>query len=109
MKKIVFLAGSRKFTEEIEKAAQMCREAGAVVLKGRDSLGDENAWKMLQRIDEAGIMYVIAKGGYIGDTVKIEINYAHSKGKEIIASEHVNGFPVSNFMNIYNFVEYLKK
>jgi hypothetical protein len=38
-------------------------------------------------IDAATLLYVLNKGGYIGNSVKIEIGYTLGKGKTVIFSE----------------------
>ena len=84
----VFLAGSRKFYEDINWLETELKKKGVNVLKGRDPTDSEDAnKKMFERIDASDIIYVVAKAGYIGLTVALEIGYAHAKKKEIIASE----------------------
>jgi hypothetical protein len=97
MKKI-FIAGSRKFYEEIDKIQDDLITIGIKVEtadKSRDSEEDNldnqtfvllNAFKKIQ---EADILYVYSKEGYIGKTVAMEIAYAHAMKKEIIAREEI--------------------
>ncbi len=115
--KVVFLAGSRKFSDEISRISRALENSGINVLKGRD-YADENdkekifTDKMKQGIEDSDIIYVIAKDGYTGDSTKLEILYAHEKGKELIASETVkdDGIRklVSKIMNADELVAYLK-
>lgn len=97
MKKI-FIAGSRKFYKEIDKLQDELLRIGIKVEtadKSRDSEEDNldnqtfvllNAFKKIQ---EADVLYVYSKEGYIGKTVAMEIAYAHAMKKEIIAREEI--------------------
>lgn len=42
-----------------------------------------------RRIDISDGIYVVNKGGYIGESVKAEIDYAEERGKEVIYHEAV--------------------
>ncbi|MBI4895937.1 MAG: nucleoside 2-deoxyribosyltransferase [Candidatus Aenigmarchaeota archaeon] len=89
--KTIFLAGSRTCSQELEQMFSLCKSAEIHATKGRDSLNTANEQEahrtMMQRIDSADIVYVVASNGYVGKTVAFEIGYAAAKGKEIIASE----------------------
>lgn len=41
-------------------------------------------------IDEAGVVYLITPGGYMGTSCKLELGYAIAKGKPIYFSEPTN-------------------
>ena len=45
--------------------------------------------EIFRRIDASDIIYIVAEEGYVGPTVALEIAYAYSKGKTIIASEPI--------------------
>lgn len=42
-----------------------------------------------RRIDISDGIYVVNKGGYIGESVRAEIDYAEERGKEVIYHETV--------------------
>lgn len=74
----IFLAGSRRFSGELEDASRVLMKAGFNVIKGRDTvqpLGEEEEKKahveMLNRIDKSDVMYIISDG-YVGRTVAME-------------------------------------
>ena len=92
----VFVAGSRKFLEDIEKFVESCRSAGIETttaektLSGNLSEAEKEALsRAFDRIDSSDAVYVFAKGGYVGATVIAEMAYAFAKGKPIISSEEV--------------------
>ena len=96
MIKTFFVAGSRKFFEEIEEFVKQCRERNLNAVtadkeKGESDFGSEK--EALQRafniIDHSEAVYVFSKDGYVGKTVCIEIAYAYAKGKEVFSSELV--------------------
>ena len=43
-----------------------------------------------KKIDKCKILYVVNPGGYIGNSVKIEIGYAKGAGKKIVFLEKTN-------------------
>ncbi len=93
--KSVFVAGSRKFFEEIERLVRTLKEKGIEVFtaekpKDIDTESEKAALlRAFQKIDKSDILYVFARDGYIGKTVAMEIAYAFSKGKKIISSEAI--------------------
>ncbi len=113
--KVVFFAGSRKFSDEINLAINRLTKEGIKIFVGRDA-DDKNdadfSDKMRERICKADIVYVIAKDGYTGDSVELEILYAHERGKEIISSEIVKDANIrkliSKTMNADELIAYLK-
>jgi nucleoside 2-deoxyribosyltransferase len=118
MKKI-FLAGSRKFADDLQNVFEMCKEAGIEVIKGRDSvkqLSDEEEKEahkeMLRRIEKSDVVYVVSGDGYIGKTVALEIGYAIGKGKEVISSTKITEAGADSFVSKIlkkeDLVEYLK-
>lgn len=96
--KSVFIAGSRKFYDEIESFVKSLRDAGiAVTTVGKwdktkkDSLKSEKKalLEAFTYIDRCDIVYVYSRDGYIGKTVAMEIAYAYARGKEIVALEKI--------------------
>ena len=93
-RKIVALCGSMKFSAQMQETAERLElEQGLVVLApiahvlDRELTGDEKALLgQLHRakIDLADAVYIVNPGGYIGEAVRSEIEYARSLGKEIL-------------------------
>ncbi len=96
--KSVFIAGSKKFHDDIEKLVQQLKDNKIIVAtadKYVDSRKDtlENQKEALlnafQKIDEFDICYVYSKYGYIGKTVAMEIAYAYVRKKELISLDKI--------------------
>ena len=98
--KIITLCGSIKFKDEFMKVQEKLTLDGNIVLtpnffkiiKKEDI--DEKTKKMLdemhkQNIDMSDEIYVINVGGYIGESTKLEIEYAKEKGKRISYLENM--------------------
>ena len=97
--KVVTICGSMKFASEMQKIAtelekkngwsviQCCYGITQNTLTKQEMDNIVNAhWK---KIDISDAIYVVNIGGYIGNATKNEIEYAKSKGKEIIYHEKV--------------------
>lgn len=96
--KVITLCGSLRFKEEMMKAAIDLEMKGNCVLTpvypisdDKDVFTEEEA-KILDdmhkhRIDLADAVYIVNVGGYIGNSVKKEIEYSKSKNKEIMYLE----------------------
>lgn len=100
--KVITLCGSTRFKDEFYKAQKELTLKGNIVISvglfGHS--GDSEVWdnmnegtltktkEMLddmhkRKIDMADEIFVINKGGYIGDSTKSEINYAIQTGKKV--------------------------
>lgn len=99
--KSVFVAGSRKFFDEIEILVGNMRKkhipvstAGTWDKAKPDTFASEKKALLLafRQINKGDILYVYARKGYIGKTVAMEIGYAFSQKKEIISSEEIGDF-----------------
>ena len=117
--KSLYIAGSRKFFDDIEKLAELCVGNDIKVStpkKGFDDAGFEGEKEALFRafelIDIAEVVFVFAKGGYVGKTVAMEISYAYARNKEIISLEEIEEFSaraiVNKVMNAEELIEYVK-
>ena len=95
--KIVTICGSMKYEKEmIQIAGDLEKQFGWCVIQcvyglNKEKLTDKDInhiitahWK---KIDISDAIYVVNINGYIGNSSKNEINYALSKGKEIIYHE----------------------
>ena len=97
-RKIVTLCGSVRFWAQMQEAAERLElECGYVVIGVVPHVMDralteseKNLPGELHRakIDLADAIFVVNVGGYIGESVKSEIQYAQTKGKEIIYLEN---------------------
>lgn len=99
--RIVCLCGSTRFTEQMLIKQWELTKQGHIVLSwcalpesyfsGSDKfhIGDQEGVKKIvdevhkRKIDLADEIFVINIGGYIGNSTRSEIEYAHSKGKFI--------------------------
>ena len=97
MRKIVTLCASFRFWSEMQEAAERLElENGWVVLSPVPHVLDralsEQETTLLgelhrSKIDLSDAIFVVNVGGYIGQAVAAEIEYAKQKGKEIIYLE----------------------
>jgi hypothetical protein len=94
--KSIYIAGSRKFYDEIEQLVHQIRNvkikvstAGKWKNTQKDTLENQKAALLsaFSEIDFSDICYVYAKDGYIGKTVAMEIAYAYAHKKKIISSD----------------------
>ncbi len=116
--KSVFIAGSRKFFGDVDKLVDLMTEnkikvstAGKIAQKDIPK-GEKSALaRAFQRINESDVLYIVAKDGYIGKTVALEIAYAFANKKEIISSEIIGEFSaralVSKVMGFEELAEYV--
>lgn len=96
-RKVIAMCGSMKFMDKIQEMAERLElEQGCVILgmvshvlnrdlteNEKDLLGQLH----LERINLADGIFVVNVGGYIGQAVKKEIEYAKAMGKEILYLE----------------------
>lgn len=94
--KVITICGSMLFAGEMKSIAyrletkkgycvlQPVYSEGAVV---PDSVESELKQAHFRRIDISDGIYVVNKGGYIGESVRAEIDYAEERGKEVIYHE----------------------
>jgi hypothetical protein len=93
---IVCLCGSSRFRAEYEYEADRLTHAGQIVLTihcfkgqhkevpGMDEAVRESLDELHKRkIDLADSVYVLNVGGYVGDSTRSEIAYAHAHGKPV--------------------------
>ena len=92
---VVTLCGSTKFKSEFIEVQKQLTLQGNIVISvgcfghsGDDEVWDEGVKQMLdemhkRKIDMADEIFVINKGGYIGESTKSEIAYAEQHGKKI--------------------------
>lgn len=92
--KTVTMCGSMRFSEEMKKIAleleiyqgfnvlQCTYNPQTITISDVEKAGIVSAH--LKKIDLSDAIYVLDVDGYIGESVKGEIEYAKSKGKEVI-------------------------
>ncbi len=100
--KVITLCGSTRFKDEFMEAQKRLTLQGNIVISVGlyGHAGDQEVWdgmdegtlsktkEMLddmhkRKIDMADAIYVINKGGYIGDSTRSEIEYAKRTGKDV--------------------------
>ena len=100
--KVITLCGSTRFKDEFMEAQKRLTLQGNIVISVGlyGHAGDQEVWdgmdegtlsktkEMLddmhkRKIDMADAIYVINKGGYIGDSTRWEIEYAKRTGKGV--------------------------
>jgi hypothetical protein len=90
---IVCLCGSARFVQEIRAASRDLTLAGTIVLApaelehAGDLITDERTAALgalhLAKIDLADRVVVVNPGGYVGESTRREIDYAHQTGKPV--------------------------
>lgn len=99
--KVIVISGSMRFWNTILEVADKLTQEGNIVLspfKDSRSMLTETDLKLRaelhrQKIDMADEMYVVNVGGYIGDAVQDEIDYANQRGMEITYHEPLQSRP----------------
>lgn len=95
---IVTLCGSTRFKDDFIRVQKELTLAGYVVISvgifchSENDVYSDEAKKALdelhkQKIEMSDMIYVINKGGYIGESTKSEIEWATDLGKEVIYME----------------------
>ncbi len=94
MSKVVTICGSMKFQEQMKSIAKKLEaEENYTVIQceyfEKDSLPTTEEIKALnerhyRKIDISDAIFVVNVGGYIGEATENEIDYARSKGKEVL-------------------------
>jgi len=97
--KIITICGSLKFEEEMKYYAEKLALEGNCVLpvtyptKGKEEYTREETELLgkehLEKINLSDAIFVVNKNGYIGESVKKEINHAKEHNKEIIYLERI--------------------
>lgn len=96
---VITLCGSTRFKEEFLRVQKDLTLKGWIVISvglfghsGDDEVWTEGTKEMLddmhkRKIDMAEAIFVINVGGYIGSSTRSEIEYAKSKGKNVLYLE----------------------
>jgi hypothetical protein len=99
-RKVVTLCGSVRFWDKIQEISERLELENEYVVLGiiphvmdrdlteyeKDTLGELHRIK----IDLSDAIFVVNVDGYIGESVRIEIEYAKQKGKEVIYLESID-------------------
>ncbi|WP_275001759.1 hypothetical protein [Promicromonospora iranensis] len=98
---IVCLCGSTRFAEQFRAVNRDLTLAGAIVVapaefeRATDRITDEQKAALgtlhLAKIDLADRIVVINPGGYIGESTRREIRYAHQTGKPVEYTDALDG------------------
>ena len=100
--KVVTLCGSTRFREQFAQAQKDLTLQGYIVISVGlyGHAGDQEVWENMdegtltktkemlddmhkRKIDMADEIFVVNVGGYVGDSTKSEIKYAHEHGKVV--------------------------
>ena len=119
--KPVFIAGSRKFYNEIHDLVGKLKENNIqVATSGEWDESQEDSFesekdallRAFKEMDESEVVYIFCNKGYVGKTVAMEIAYAYAKEKEVISSEEIEEFSarglVSQVLSSDELVDYCK-
>ena len=97
VRKVVTVCGSVRFWDKIQEMSERLElENGYAVIGITPHVGEQELTKQEKellgelhkvKIDLSDAIFVVNVGGYIGESVKSEIEYAKEKGKEIIFLE----------------------
>lgn len=100
--KVITLCGSTKFKDEFMAEQKRLSLEGNIVItvgcfghSGDDEVWTEGTKLMLddmhkRKIDMADEIFIINKNGYIGESTKSEIEYAHNHNKKVNYLEPIN-------------------
>ena len=96
--KVITMCGSLRFEDVIKKCTEKLALEGNCVLsivyptKDKDSYTNEEIQILgkehYKKIELSDAIFVVNKNGYIGESVKKEINYAKEHNKEIMYLEN---------------------
>jgi hypothetical protein len=93
---IVCICGSARFVGEMRAASRDLTFAGVIVVapgEADESITDEqrtaSAALHLRKIDLADRVLVVNPGGYVGESTRREIAYAHATGKPVAFTDPV--------------------
>ena len=97
--KVITLCGSTRFKDEfLREQKRLTLEGNIVISVGLfGHSGDNEVWapgtkEMLddmhkRKIDMADEIFVVNKGGYVGESTRSEIDYARKTGKSVVFME----------------------
>jgi len=96
--RVITLCGSTRFKEDFERVNRQLTLAGNIVISvgcfghAGDTFTDEEKIMLddihKRKIDMADAIFVINKGGYIGESTKSEIKYALEHNKQVMLMEN---------------------
>lgn len=95
--KVITLCGSTRFKEDFERVNRNLTLAGNIVISvgcfghAGDNFSEDQKVMLddihKRKIDMADAIFVINKGGYIGESTKSEIKYALEHNKQVMLME----------------------
>ena len=107
--KVITLCGSTRFREQFMQAQKDLTLQGYIVISVGlyGHAGDQEVWENMdegtltktkemlddmhkRKIDMADEIFVVNVGGYVGDSTKSEIKYAHENGKVVRYLENID-------------------
>ena len=114
--KSVCICGSFKFYEDMEKIREeltrqdiLCFTPEPCKLRDRNNITNDPhrtvdearncVSKHLRKIDAADLVYVYDRNGYVGNSVTMEIGYAVSRGKQVVALEPIEDLSLMSLIS----------
>lgn len=98
--KVVTICGSMRYADEMQKIATDLETKNGwcviqCVYKIDENIGEAEMTNVVnahwKKIDISDMIYVVNINGYIGKSTQNEIDYALSKGKQVIYHEEIKG------------------
>lgn len=96
--KRVYVCGSFKFLSLIEELEEILRKENIDFAVSK-SLDVRGILGCLEKIDQAGAVYVVNPGGYVGKSVSVDIGYAYAKSKPVYVMHPIDDPSVMNLVN----------
>jgi nucleoside 2-deoxyribosyltransferase len=96
--KRVYVCGSFKFINKIEELEALLEAEGVEFLVSKD-LDARGIVGCLEKVDQAGIVYVVDPDGYVGRSVSVDLGYAYAKNKPIYVMHSVRDPPIMDLVN----------
>jgi len=93
----VYVCGSFKFVEQVERLEQMLDEAGIPheLSKAPDPRGIVSC---LEKIEDADLVYVVNPGGYVGRSLAFDLGYALARGRTICSLAPIEDPPIRGLL-----------
>jgi nucleoside 2-deoxyribosyltransferase len=93
----VYVCGSFRFKREMEELEHILEKEDiehqiAKTKNNRGILG------CLKKIDDSNIIYIVNPGGYVGNSVCVDIGYAYAKNKPIYALNELGDPPLMSLL-----------
>ena len=91
--KRVYVCGSFRFTREIQELERMLKKEN-IKHQTTNTNNNHGILGCLKRIDDSDIIYIVNPRGYVGNSVCVDIGYAHAKNKPIYVLHPLGDAPL---------------